>query len=170
MSIWIEKPLPTQFLLDTLIYDYFNNKWIYMEELYKGFVIELYSKTTRSGYDLVAIVFDDKRKEFIHYTYANQDTYLPNSAFVDASDDFLKSYTKELDKRKKKYLQFLLDTKKSYKELRFVVFQGKKPEPGTKGFCIWSGPSKYGRGTRLGIKDKDGNVHWADLDNCEIDK
>jgi len=96
MSVLVEKLFPTQFPFDELIYDYFNNKWIYMEELYEECVVELYSKEAKMGFDLVAIVFDENKKEFIHYKYANQDTYLPNNAWVDASKTITDLYEKEL--------------------------------------------------------------------------
>lgn len=167
MSVWIETdPLyslsPSQFVMD-----YFNNRRIYMKELYKGLVVELYSMATKKGYDLAAIVYDKDKEKFIHFKYANQDTYLPNSAFIDATDDIFDLYKKELGKRTKKYLQYMMDVKKSYKGITFKVVRGNKIPVGTKGFCIWSGMSKWGK-MRLGIKDKDHNVHWIDLKNCEI--
>jgi len=147
--------------------DYFNNRQIYMNELYKHSVVELYSMATKKGYDFVAIVYDKEIEKFTHFKYADQNTYLPNSAFVDASDNILDMYKKELKRRRKKYLEFIMDTQKNFRGATFQVVRGKKVPIGTKGFCIWSGMSKWGK-MRLGIKDKDNTVHWIDLKNCEI--
>ena len=139
-----------------------------MEELYKGFVVELYSKETKKGKDFIAIVYERYNEEFIHYKYANQDTYLPNNAWIDAEKWVVDLYEKELKKRELEYLKLLLKIRNSYKGLTLKVVRGKKTPLGTKGYCIWSGMSKYGQ-MRVGIKDEQKEVHWTSASNCEID-
>lgn len=49
---------------------------------------------------------------------------------------------------------------------RLEVIRGRKVPRGTVGECIWVGQSNYG--TRVGIKDANGNVHWTAITNVQV--
>lgn len=146
--------------------DYFHNKNIYMDLLYVNSVVELYSRSTDLGFDMFAIVFDGISK-FKHIRYANQDTYLPNNAWIDVPKSIVNLYQEELQRRKKEYCKLLFDIRKSYKGLTLKIVKGTKDTIGIKGYCIWNGISKFGK-PRVGIKDKFGVIYWVNAENCEI--
>lgn len=46
------------------------------------------------------------------------------------------------------------------------VVRGRKVPVGTEGWCIWMGESDYG--TRVGVKDRAGVVHWTACANVAV--
>jgi len=50
---------------------------------------------------------------------------------------------------------------------RVRVVRGRK-SMGVDGTVFWEGPNKYGEGTRLGLKDADGETHWVPSENVEL--
>lgn len=46
------------------------------------------------------------------------------------------------------------------------VSKGRKVPVGTVGVVIWMGEGKYG--TRVGVKDEVGEVHWTAASNCTV--
>lgn len=46
---------------------------------------------------------------------------------------------------------------------RITVVKGRKVAHGTTGVCIWVGYGKFG--TRVGLKDAAGTVHWTAITN-----
>jgi hypothetical protein len=52
------------------------------------------------------------------------------------------------------------------------VVRGRKVPQGTTGECIWFGAGKsysyYGAGSRVGLKEPNGTVHWTAADNVEV--
>ena len=50
---------------------------------------------------------------------------------------------------------------------RVRVVRGRKSK-GVEGTIFWEGPNKYGEGTRLGLKDADGEVHWVPSEHVEL--
>ena len=51
------------------------------------------------------------------------------------------------------------------KGTRVVVTGGQ--DEGVTGVVFWSGPSKYGDGTRLGIKTDEGVTHWVNATDAQ---
>lgn len=57
------------------------------------------------------------------------------------------------------------ERKRPSKGKTLKVVKGRKVPVGTEGVCIWLGNGQYG--SRVGIKDSAGNVHWTAASNCE---
>jgi len=53
------------------------------------------------------------------------------------------------------------------KGARVRVVRGRKSQ-GVEGTVFWEGPNKYGEGTRLGVKDAEGETHWINAEHVDL--
>lgn len=145
---------------------------LYMETTHEGVVLELGEYNGRDDSDFYAVVWDtaEGKPKRVEYASTRGWTY-PNNAWVDATPEVMAAYQKycrDQQERARKANQLKLAmTPRKGKTLKVV--KGRKVPLGTVGRCIWVGPDKYkSNGTRVGLQDEKGTVHWTDATNVEV--
>ena len=136
-----------------------------------GLCVREYEVNMTDDSDFYMTVWDPIKKEPHDIMFATTRgwSYPCQASCVDASPEIMKEYQDweeaDYDRRKKEWDEIQRRKPSKGKWLRVVT--GRKVPIGTEGHCFWVGKGYYGA-TRVGIKDKDGNVFWTDARNCEV--
>jgi hypothetical protein len=135
---------------------------------YEGCVVSLTERNWHDDSDFMAVVWDEATGKFTEVMYATTRgwTYL-NSASVDATPEVAARWAAEVEQRNADYRARVAEAeaKAVVKGGHAKVVKGRKVPVGTEGTVIWIGAGRYG--TRVGIKDAEGTVHWTARGNVE---
>ena len=87
---------------------------------------------------------------------------------VDAGPDVMAEYRAYMVEREReaREARAAAEAAKPAKGKILTVVRGRKVPKGTTGVCIWKGEGRFG--TRVGIKDSAGTVHWTAASNVEV--
>lgn len=142
---------------------------LYMETTHKGLVLSTGEYNGYDDSDFFAVVWNPVTGTTSRVEYATTRgwTY-PNSAVVDATDEVKAAYAAYCEKARKEYAakKAAEEAAKPAKGKTLKVVKGRKVPVGTTGVCIWIGAGHYG--TRVGIKDASGDVHWTAVTNVVV--
>lgn len=123
-----------------------------------------------SGEVLTVVVREDGQYKTLVFDMGRSDRRV--YAEVDAPADVLAQYAADLaqvaalDAEVREVEAAERAARTVTKGKRIVVIRGRKVARGTAGVCIWIGDGTYG--TRVGLKDDAGTVHWTSLDNVKV--
>lgn len=140
---------------------------LYMETSYEGKVLALGEYNGYDDSDFYAVVWTGAGTKRVTYATTRGWTY-PNNAWVDATPEVMAAYTAYCEEVRKVEAakRAAAEAAKPAKGKTLKVVKGRKVPVGTTGVCIWVGAGTYG--TRVGIKDAAGDVHWTAESNVEV--
>jgi hypothetical protein len=124
---------------------------VWMEETYKGLVVETGEHNGYDDSDFFAVVWNGERFTEVTYASTRGWTYA-NSAEVDAPAELVEKYREQL--REERKARELARRKRDVTPgAHVVVVKGRKIPKGTEGVVVWYGPDKYRRGAyRCGVE------------------
>ncbi len=145
---------------------------------YVGCVLDIGEHNYYDDSDFYAVVVNIEKGIIEEIEYATTRAYCGDSyANIDISEE---NYIAFLHNAKNRCLRELINANKAQarkieKGKEVIVVKGRKVPIGTVGTIFWVKEENYdrynrycGKTTRLGIKDKDGNVYWTYADNVEV--
>lgn len=142
--------------------------WLY--DTHVGLCIEDYERNGYSDSDWYMVVWnpETKKPETIEFASTRGWSYPCYGSRPDATPEVLSQYQNykrvQAEAAERERQVRLAKTPAKGKALRVV--RGRKIPVGTTGVCVWIGDSTYG--TRCGIKDEAGQVHWTAVSNVEV--
>lgn len=146
------------------------------KESYVGCVINIFERNGYQDSDFYATVIDVETGKTIDIEYDSTRHGGHGNAFIDVTKE---NYRKYLHNAKWNFIECCVDyeakqAKRITKGKVVKVVKGRKVPVGTTGEVFWTKDVTYGIGyqsnevTRIGIKDKEGNIHWTYAHNVEV--
>ena len=140
-----------------------------MIETHKGLVVALREHNGYDDSDFYAVVWNAEKgaPEEVLYGSTACWTYI-NGATVDATPEVMAAYLAYCERARiaKASIRQWESEFTVRKGATAEVFKGRKVAVGTRGTVIWMGESFYG--TRVGLKDASGTVHWTAESNVRV--
>ena len=144
---------------------------LYMETTYEGAVLDTGEINGYDDSDFYAVVYDAATDSIKRVEYASTRgwTY-PNGAAVDATPEVVAKAEQVAARAHLARLETEEDAKvcSISKGDEVEVVKGRKVAKGTVGVIFWIGPSRYGNGMRVGLKDAAGETHWTAASNLKL--
>jgi len=142
---------------------------LYMQTTHVGVVLEDRERSGRDDSDFYAVVWNADKgcTEQVEYATTRGWTY-PNHCRVDATPEVIAAYQAWSEQKRAEYRKLEADrvAKQVAKGKMVKVVRGRKVAKGTTGQVFWLGMGEWG--SRVGIKDSAGTVHWTAEKNCEV--
>lgn len=144
-------------------------KGLVMKTTHVGLVLSTGEHNWHDDSDFYAIVWDNATGSPVEVTYASTRgwTYA-NGARVDATPEIQAKADAWYAARRAERLaaEIAQEASTPRKGKTLQVVKGRKVPVGTTGECIWVGDGQWG--TRVGIQDTAGNVHWTAVTNVVV--
>lgn len=142
--------------------------WLY--DTHVGLCVKEREANFYDDSDFYMTVWNPEKKapEEICFASTRGWTYPCLGSKVDASPDVMAEYRAYMLEREReaREARAAAEAAKPARGKILRVVRGRKVPIGTSGTCIWTGEGRYG--SRVGIKDYNGGVHWTAASNVEV--